>query len=215
MILVITGGIGSGKSLVSSHFHKLGVPVYDSDSQVKKLYSSVKGLIPKLESSLGLSLVDDLGQLDKAKLAAEIFRDEKKLKLLEDIIFPLLLEDFNEWYTAYNQEDEPLVVFESATILEKEYFKGFGDKLLVVDAPINERIERVMARDGLTREEIEKRINNQPLFNRYDNIESSIQSNNIAESPIQCDFIIKNDNSNIALGAEVEKIYNCLIRNLV
>ena len=199
-ILVITGGIGSGKSLVSSFFYAKQIPVYNSDARVKMMYSSNSELIKELESVLGLALIDGKGCLDKKKFAEAIFSDQAKLKAIEDIVFPFLMDDFNKWSESFEKNNIPFLIFESATILEKEYFKGFADKILIVDAPLSLRIERVMERDGFSRDEVEKRINNQKLFLNF----------NDAESPIQYDFLIINNNSEKLLRDKVDEIYDTL-----
>lgn len=124
-VLIITGGLGSGKSMISACLAERGVPVYDCDSRAKALYE----VYPSL----------------KAMLCADIFSQPLKLKALEDALFPLLMKDFREWAAGQGKE---LVGMESATILQKSFFDGFGDWVMLVEAPLELRVERAVARGG-------------------------------------------------------------------
>lgn len=86
--LVVTGGIGSGKSLVCSFLAERGVPVYDSDSRTKALYDNDRVLLEKIREAVGNDVVDAEGKLDRKKLASVIFADEAKLKALESVVHP-------------------------------------------------------------------------------------------------------------------------------
>lgn len=134
-VIVVTGGIGSGKSLVCSYLEELGLPVYDSDSRVKKLYCSY----PELASMA----------------SADIFEKPDELKRLEDALYPVLLEDFNAWKNMHSGE---WVVLESAVILQKEFFNNFGDVVVLVDAPEELRIARAVQRGTVSEASIKQRI---------------------------------------------------------
>lgn len=134
-VLIVTGGIGSGKSAVCRILSSKGIPVYDSDSKVKALYVS--------HPELAMMVTPDL------------FAEPSKLKRLEDALYPVLEQDFREW--AYSTGKE-LVAFESAVILQKPFFDNFGDYVLYVDAPVELRRERVLLRGGISAQSLEQRI---------------------------------------------------------
>lgn len=194
-VLVVTGGIGSGKSSVCRILHdKYGLPVYDADSQAKRLYVDVPSLLADMENSLGMSLRDEFGDFNPAELSKIIFKDPMALRKVEDLLFPVLLDDFNSWK---NRCSTDWVVFESATILEKPYFSGFGDVVMLVDAPMSLRKERAMARDKASGEKVSVRMNQQPLMNSL--------SEGVIDRRI--DHIVRNDSSLSELESEVGEFW--------
>ena len=160
LTVIVTGGIGSGKSAVCALLRKRGIPVYDSDSRVKELYVCRRSLVPRLEKALGSPLRQADGTLDKACLAALIFSDEAARETLESIVYPILLEDFKRWRS---RQKAPFVVLESAIILTKPVFDGLADAVVLVDAPDELRIQRTMQRDGLSLEAVLRRISAQDI----------------------------------------------------
>lgn len=163
-ILVVTGGIGSGKSEVCRILSEVfSCGVYNADSRVKILYDEHPTLLSDIEELIGESLRDDEGLFVPARLSARIFTDGNLLKQVEGKVFPALMEDFEEWSKAYSED--AFVVFESATILEKPELKGFGDKVILVDADVQTRLERACMRDSATVESITSRMRNQKLMN--------------------------------------------------
>lgn len=160
LTVIVTGGIGSGKSAVCALLGKRGIPVYDSDSRVKELYACRRSLVPQLEKALGSPLRRADGTLDKARLAALIFSDDAARETLESIVYPILLKDFLRWRS---RQEAPFVVLESAIILSKPVFDGLADAVVLVSAPEELRIQRVMQRDGLSREEVLRRLSAQNL----------------------------------------------------
>ena len=160
LTVIVTGGIGSGKSAVCALLRKRGIPVYDSDSRVKELYACRRSLVPRLEKALGSPLRLADGTLDKARLAALIFSDEVARETLESIVYPIILKDFQRWRS---RQKAPFVVLESAIILSKPVFDGLAGAVVLVDAPEDLRIQRVMQRDGLSREAVVCRLSAQTL----------------------------------------------------
>ena len=180
-VLVVTGGIGSGKSEVCRILHEeYGCGTYDADSRTKELYLKHPTLLSDIESSLGESFRDDNGRFCPKSLARVIFSDRTALTALENLLFPVLLEDFEIWSREY--QIEPFVVFESATILEKPQLRGFGDIMLVVDAPFDIRLNRACSRNGAAEAEVRARMQNQVLMNRISS----------GEVPENVDYVIRN-----------------------
>ena len=163
MILILTGGIGSGKSIAAEMLNEMyGFPVYSADRRVKELYSEHPDLLSAIEKEVGCELRDQEGCFVPALLAREIFANGGVLRKVEELVFPVLKEDFIKWKNEYPAK---VHVFESATILEKDFFRGFGDYVLVVTAPIEVRISRAMKRDSASEEQVKARIDNQKMMN--------------------------------------------------
>jgi len=159
--IILTGPIGSGKSAVSALLAERGIPVYDSDARTKALYDENPTLVPALEKVLGIPLRTAGGKLDRKALAAVIFSDAKAREQVENTVYPAVLEGFLRWREAHVHA--PFVVMESAVILFKPIFNGLADKVVLVTAPREVRLQRVMARDGLGAEEVLRRMDAQQL----------------------------------------------------
>lgn len=163
MVIVITGGIGSGKSEVCRILREMGFCAqYNADTRAKALYEEHPSLLADIESALGCSLRDEDGRFVPARLAARIFNEPDSLALVEARLFPVMMDDFASFAGNCG---ERVVVFESATVLEKPQFEGFGDKIILVDAPFEVRLERACRRDGADPEKVLARMHNQKLMN--------------------------------------------------
>lgn len=163
-ILVITGGIGSGKSEVCRILQECySCGVYNADERVKFLYDIHPTLLNDIETLTGDSLRDGEGRFVPSRLSARIFSDRRLLKEVEKLVFPALMDDFRSWAEGY--AEDRFVVFESATILEKPELKGFGDKVVLVDSLVETRLERACLRDSAPRESIYARMLNQKMMN--------------------------------------------------
>lgn len=196
-ILVITGGIGSGKSQVCSILAEKGLTAqYNADAKVKELYTKVPGLLESIEKTLGCPVRDAAGKFVPQWLAQRIFSDRQALERVESLVFPYLLKDFREF-----AQGKGIVIFESATVLEKKYFEDFADKVILVDAPVQLRLERACARDGADEEVIKARMSNQILMNTL--------SEGASDSRI--DAVILNDGSLDILEQRIEKTMSDLL----
>ena len=163
-ILAVTGGIGSGKSEVCRILAENGLSLqYNADSRAKALYVDCPGLLDRIEESIGCVLRDEKGNFVPSSLAAVIFSDAAALKKVEELLFPEMIRDFHRMMAEAAQDQ--IVVFESATFLEKKQFDGFADIVLLVDAPFDMRLERACRRDGASKEAIIARMKNQRLMN--------------------------------------------------
>jgi dephospho-CoA kinase len=153
----LSGNIGSGKSVVSKIFETLKIPVYRSDEEAKLILDKPE-IIQQLVQTFTSAILDPGGKVERKKLASIVFNDSEKLSLLNGIIHPAVLADFSSWVAM--QKNVPYVVMESAILFETGYNKFF-DKIIVVTAPKEIRIQRVIMRDLASREEVEARIHNQ------------------------------------------------------
>lgn len=157
MVLGITGGIGSGKSTVSELFRLLGVPVYIADVESKRLVASSPIIREKLIKLFGKELYKE-NVLNKALLASHIFNDKNKLDLVNSIIHPEVEKDFGEWVA---RNEQCAVVAQEAAILFESGFDRLMDKIVTVYTPMEDRIKRVMKRDGIASQLVLERIKNQ------------------------------------------------------
>lgn len=150
--VILTGGMGSGKSAVCRYLSSRGVPVYDSDARTKTLYDRDPSLLLKMEEVLQVSLRDPEGRLDRRRLAGIIFSDPVAKSLVESVVHPAVLDDFKRWKRWHRPKGwrygtVPFVVLESAIILSCPVFDGMGDKVVLVDAPEEVRVRRSVERD--------------------------------------------------------------------
>lgn len=152
----ITGGIGSGKSYVSrllaEHY---GIPVYNTDSEAKRLMLSDEGIRRRLTALLGKEVYKSDGTLNKPLLANYLFADSCHAGQINAIVHPQVKADFLKW--ADRQTGCEVVALESAILFESG-FDNIVDKVVMVYAPVELRIRRVMLRDGTTEEKIRQRI---------------------------------------------------------
>ncbi len=154
----ITGGIGSGKSTACSFFKELGIPVFSADDYGKEILHTNQAVRQALTKTFGEDIYNEVGELQRAKLADIVFNDKDKLAQLNAIVHPQVAIGFEEWVN--NQRDVPYVLKEAAIMFESNSHKQL-DQVIVVVAPAEERISRVMERDNVNREQVMERIQNQ------------------------------------------------------
>ena len=155
--LAITGGIGSGKTYVSSMLDEMGIPVYNADDNSKRIISVNYELQKMLKRAVGEDCFVD-GKLNKRRLADFIFSSQENRVKVNSIIHPLVFEDFLRW--AENHKDNDIVAMESAILYESGFDK-YADKVIMVSAPEELRIQRVIVRDNSRREDVMSRISAQ------------------------------------------------------
>jgi dephospho-CoA kinase len=151
--IAVTGGIGSGKSVVSEVLNVLGIPVYNTDIESKRLTVSSTAIRKALTDKFGEDLYAD-GRLDKARLASLIFTDRESLQFVNSVIHPVVLQDFVQWTKRVNV---PVSAMESAILFESGFDK-YATYTVCVVAPLDLRIKRVMARDAVSEAQVLQRI---------------------------------------------------------
>lgn len=172
-VVGLTGGIGSGKTTVGNIFKRLGIPIYDSDSRAKALYTENADLRKRVEEEFGADIYSR-DQIDRAKLAAIVFQDKSKLEVLNGLVHPVLNFDFEHWA---NSQEAPYVIREAAILLESGGYK-VCDAIVVVTADESIRIARVQARDEATAKQVKARIQNQwPDQKRLEYADYEIRNN--------------------------------------
>jgi len=150
----LTGNIGSGKTTVSRIFEVLGIPVFYADEAAKSVMVNDMRLISELKSEFGEASYFADGTLNRKHIASIVFNDDAALTRLNAIVHPATFRAFNAWVAKI--KGVPYLVKEAALLFESDSYK-LCDQTIMVQAPLDMRIKRVMDRDGLSRGEIEKR----------------------------------------------------------
>jgi dephospho-CoA kinase len=153
----ITGGIGSGKSTVCRVFSALGIPVFEADKVAKSLMDTDESIRAKLLSLFGTAVYLPNRVVDRKHLAGIVFNDPSLLEQLNSIVHPVVRKTFFDWC---KKQQSPYIIQEAAILFESGFYKMM-DKTIAVVTSENERIQRVMKRDGLTLELVKERIKNQ------------------------------------------------------
>ncbi len=186
----ITGGIGSGKSMVAKVFEVLGIPVYYADDAAKRLMNDDESLKLQLISAFGDTIYSN-GQLDRTVLSAFVFNDKQKLALLNSIVHPITIKDGEEWM---KKQVAPYTIKEAALIFESGSDK-YLDKVIGVYAPSLLRLQRVMQRDNLPEEAVRARMDKQM---------------DEEKKMALCDYIINNNEQELVIP-QVMKIHEMLL----
>lgn len=179
MRIGLTGGIGSGKSTVAGIFRVLGIPVFDADTEAKKIMETNTGVRNAIITQFGPAIYPDL-KLDRKALAAIVFKDAQQLEKLNAIVHPFAIQEAEDWsarQTALYTVKEAALFFEAGSAIGIDYMIG-------VYTPKHIRINRVMKRDGVTREEVMARMQRQ--------IKEEIKMR-------LCDFVITNDDQQLLI----------------
>lgn len=153
----ITGGIGSGKTLVCRMFKSLGIPVYHSDEEARRLMQEEASLVSGIVKLFGEEAYID-GSLNRSMIAKRVFQDNKLLNQLNALVHPAVGRDFVRW--TETQRNTPYLIKEAAILFESGAEKGL-DRVIVVTAPEELRIQRIIQRDQLSREQILSRMKQQ------------------------------------------------------
>ena len=156
MKLGITGGIGSGKTSVCRVFNVLGIPVFSADPEAQKIMNSDNKIIREINKIAGKNLYSD-GSLDRMGLASLIFNNPDALKKVNSLVHPVVFEHFNAWV---EDQKTPYVIMENAILFESGA-SALVDRIATIIAPVEERIQRVIQRNELSREQVMERIRNQ------------------------------------------------------
>jgi dephospho-CoA kinase len=177
----ITGNIGSGKTTVSKIFEILDIPVFYADDAAKRVMVADQQLITEIKAAFGNASYFDDGTLNRKHIAAIVFNNDEQLARLNAIVHPATFRAFDAWVKTIS--NVPYVLKEAALLFESASFK-MCDYNIMVQAPFETRIQRVMKRDGFSREEIEKR--------------ESYQFSEEKKTKL-ADFVIKNDDSELVI----------------
>lgn len=187
----ITGGIGSGKSIVARVFENLGIPVYNADTAAKRLMEED----PELRASISFLFGECAylnGKLNRSYISSVVFRDHNKLEALNALVHPVTIREGEAWM---KKQESPYAIKEAALIFESGTQSQL-DLVIGVSAPRHIRIQRVIQRDNVTREDVLKRMNNQ--------ISETIKMR-------LCDHVIINDDAQLVIP-QVLLLHNELLQ---
>ena len=173
--VALTGGIGSGKSVVSKIFSCLGVPVYDSDSHAKQLMKYDENIVSALKKIIGEELYFN-GKFQKDVMRKAIFSDNILLEKVNSVVHPAVWEDYKQWSDRLSV---PFTIMETALLYESGLYKNFNLSICVT-ADEKLRVQRVLQRDSGDVEFIKKKMENQPF---------------VQKALHEADFIIENNNT--------------------
>lgn len=162
MIIGITGGIGSGKSVFSKIVRALGYCVYDSDKRAKEIMVQDGSVVMQIKSLLGENAYIEGGEdgkiaLNREFVASKIFNDKGLLLEINRVVHPAVKRDIDRWAEAQGVE---ILFVESAILIESDFIE-FMDYSINIESPLELRVKRVVARDGANRESVLQRISNQ------------------------------------------------------
>ena len=180
----LTGGIGSGKSVVATIFATIGIPVFNADEEAKRIMQTSPAIKTKLIEQFGTDIYNAHG-LDKEKLAAIVFNDPFQLQLLNAIVHPVTIQAAKDWAA---KQSSPYVIKEAALIFESGAADGLF-KVIGVTAPLSLKVHRVMQRDGIKKDQVDARMRNQ--------ISDTIKMR-------LCDYVIDNNNQQMVLPQVLE-----------
>jgi len=190
LVVGLTGGIGCGKSEVRKRLKKAGVRVIDADTLAKEIAEKNPAVVSTIKKEFGSDIYDAEGKLQRKKLAAIVFNDSTKLAALNAIIHPRVIGTVEREIDALREQGEKLVVVEAALHYEVNWNEAM-DVMVVVSAPMEQRIPRVMQRDGVDEAAVHRRIATQLP---------------IEEKVKRADFVIENDGGLEALQKKIDHL---------
>jgi dephospho-CoA kinase len=150
-IIGITGGIGSGKSLICKIFSTMNIPIYDADSRAKYLINNDLSLKKSIISLLGKNAYTHIGEYNRSWVASQVFSNPDLLKQLNSLVHPCVHKDAHDWVKKY--PNSPFLLYEAA-LMKAAGDNNMFDKVIVVNAPMNLRIKRIQVRDKRSEQEI-------------------------------------------------------------
>jgi dephospho-CoA kinase len=182
----LTGNMGSGKTTVAKVFEILGIPVFYADDAAKKAMATDGILVKEIKAAFGEQAYFEDGSLNRKNIAAIVFNNDGELKKLNAIVHPATFRAFDVW--VKDIKNVPYVLKEAALLFESNSYK-MCDYSIMVQAPLEIRINRVMKRDGISRAEVESRNTHQ-----FSEEKKTALSN----------YIIKNDDTELVIPQVLE-----------
>lgn len=192
----ITGNIGSGKTTVSKIFETLGIPVFYADDAAKTVMITDDVLVNEIKSTFGQQSYFDDATLNRKHIASIVFNDDNELKKLNALVHPAVFRAFENW--TKQTKNAPYVLKEAALLFESDSYK-MCDYTIMVQAPLEIRITRVIQRDGLSRAEVISRDSKQ-----FPEEKKAALAN----------YLIKNDGSQLVIPQvlEMHRVFCSLVR---
>lgn len=187
----LTGGIGSGKSTISSYLLKKDITVIDADKISREIYNIYPNLKDEIRNSFGEKFLDEEGNLKRRELGNYIFRFKRKREKLEHIVMPYIKKEIFIRLKNCEEKDIKLCVLDAPTLIENNLYKKMDVNILVY-ADLKTQVSRVMNRDNLSYEDTLRRINAQlPLKKKKKKVQYTIDnSGTLEESFLQLEKIL-------------------------
>jgi len=194
LVAGLTGGIGCGKSEVRKRLQRAGITVIDADTLAKEISEKNSAVVATIKKEFGNDIYDADGRLRRKALAAIVFSDAARLATLNAIIHPRVISTVERDIEARRERGEKIVIVEAALHYEVHWNEAM-DVMIVVSAPMEQRLPRVMQRDGVDEAAVHRRIATQLP---------------IEEKVKRADFVIENDGGLAALDKKVERLLGWL-----
>jgi dephospho-CoA kinase len=192
----LTGGIGSGKSSAAKEFHRLGAQIIDSDALAHQVTSAGGVAMPAIEAAFGKDFLMEDGSLNRPKMREYVFNHRPALTILESITHPLIQEASHAAFQVALKQDPLYIIFMIPLLFESNKWQGRFNKIIVIDCTVETQIQRVLLRNNIQRNQVEKIIAAQ--IPREDRLKNA-------------DFIINNDGLLIELNMQVIDIHQKII----
>jgi dephospho-CoA kinase len=161
----LTGGIACGKTLVRRRLEERGIPTLDADAVVHRLLQAGTDVTRQIAESFGAEVIASDGSVDRKALGAIVFRDEEARKRLNAIVHPAVWREIERFFEEKEKATDSVAVVDAALMIETGSYQRY-DRLVVVHCTPELQLERLMARDGLSREDAERRIRSQMPIDR-------------------------------------------------
>ncbi len=197
-VIGLTGGIASGKSTVTGMLRSLGATVIDADFISRELVLPGSLALQEIVESFGKQVMNKDGSLDRKKLADIVFNDKEKLKRLDEIMLPKIIETINGLLSSYKNAGQAVVMLDAPLLFEAG-LKELTDSIWVVYIPESTQLTRLMQRDGLTIDQARQRISSQISIENKKN---------------WADIVIDNNGSLDDTYKQVKEFWNRLLHNL-
>lgn len=197
LLVGLTGGIGSGKSLAASFFKEQGAHILDADQLSRDLVQPGQSALTEIVGTFGELILDSTGKLDREKMAQTIFQDPEKKSALEAILHPkIIAKEQEEYLNIKDRDPSAIVIIDAALLIESGNYKNV-DKVIVVQSSEEHQIQRILNRGTLSHEQAVARIKNQmPL-------EEKIK---------YADFILDNDSQPEDLRKKAQELHARLLK---
>ncbi len=184
-IIGLTGGIGSGKSMITQYLIDQGIAVIDADQLSRDIVKPSTPGLKKIAESFGQEYLLDDGELDRAKMGELVFKDKEKLSLLNSLLHPILRAEIKREIECFRSKGHTLVILDAAILIESK-MQDLVDEIWLVYADQETQIERIMKRDGFTRAQVIARIGSQmPIEEKKKHADIIIDNNQSPEKTIE------------------------------
>ena len=193
-VIGLTGGIASGKSTISSMLRKMGLPIVDADVISRRVVEMGSPVLERIKSEFGEGVISPEGALDRKALGQLVFNDSEKLKLLNSITHPAIIEEINRDINALSARGEMLCVLDAPLLIESG-INGMADRVVLVYADSKSQVSRLMERDNISRVLALKKISSQMDFE---------------EKRKYADYVIDNSGSLDNTRSQLEKVINAI-----